>query len=317
MNQIPSASPYITVEERKMLMKHNNVRATLELAFHLFLIFASFFLIHLYPSVFTILPALFLLGGQQLALAILMHDSSHHSVFSNKAVNDFVGNWFGAYPLFNHMPSYRPYHQTHHLTAGTIEDPDLALTRGYPTTKMSMVRKFTRDLLGITGFKSTSSLILMSMGFLTYTQAGTVEWAKKGGRKVNWRGVIGPVVVNVLLFVILAVLFDPRMYLIWLLAHFTTFQFCARVRAIAEHSMVDDPTDPNRNTRTTKAKFIERLLFAPYNVNYHLEHHMIMTVPSYNLPKMHKLLVERGFYEKGLMAKGYFEVIKMTVQKLK
>jgi len=317
MNQIPSASSYLTVEERKMLMKHNDVRACLELAFHLFIILASFYLIYIYPSVFTIIPALFLLGGQQLALAVLMHDSSHHSVFSNKAVNDFVGNWFGGYPLFNHMPSYRPYHKLHHITTGTVEDPDLVLTRGYPTSKKSMVRKFTRDLLGITGFKSTSALILMSLGYLKYTQAGEVEWTIKDERKVNWRAVMGIIITNILLFVLLSFLFDPRMYLIWLLAHFTTFQFCVRVRAIAEHSMVDDPTDPDRNTRTTKANFIERLLFAPYHVNYHLEHHMLMTVPSYNLPKMHELLVQRGFYEKGLLANGYVEIIKMAAQKLK
>lgn len=317
MSQIPSAAPYLSMDERKMLMKHNDVKAFLELLTHLGFIFGTFYIVYIYPSVFTILPALFVLGGQQLALAVLMHDSSHHSVFSNKSVNDFVGNWFGGYPLFNHMPSYRPYHKLHHVTTGTAEDPDLMLTRGYPTTRKSMMRKFSRDLLGVTGVKSSSALMLMSMGFLKYTQAGQVVKTKREDRQVNWMGVIGPVIANVLLFLLLAILFDPRMYMLWILAHFTTFQFCVRIRAMAEHSLVDDTTDPNRNTRTTKANFIERLLFAPYHVNYHLEHHMLMTVPSYNLPKMHKLLVERGFYEKGLLANGYWEIIKQAAQKLK
>jgi fatty acid desaturase len=217
--------------------------------------------------------------------------------------------------MFNKMKSYRPYHKLHHVTTGTAEDPDLLLTRGYPTSKKSMIRKFARDLFGITAIKSSFALLMMSLGYIKYTQAGVIERVKKEDRKINWMGLIGPVISNLVLFLLLTVLFDPRMYLIWLLAYFTTFQFCVRVRAMAEHSMVEDTEDPMRNTRTTKANFIERLLFAPYHVNYHLEHHMLMSVPSYNLPKMHKLLVERGFYEKGLLANGYWEIIKQAAQK--
>lgn len=315
MNQIPPAAPYLSIDERKMLMKHNDSRAFFELLLNYLILFGAFGLIYLYPTVLVIIPALFIIGGQQLGFAVLMHDSSHFSVFSSKWVNDFVGTWFGGYLMFNKMQSYRPYHKLHHITTGTVDDPDLLLTRGYPTSKKSMVRKFTRDLLGITGFKSSVALFMMSLGYLKYTQAGVIERTPKAERKVNWMGLIGPIVSNLVLFFALSLLFDPRIYFFWLLAYFTTFQFCTRVRAMAEHSMVEDTTDPLRNTRTTKANFIERLLFAPYHVNYHLEHHMLMTVPSYNLPKMHKLLVERGFYKNGLLANGYWEVIKQAANK--
>ena len=83
---------------------------------------------------------------------------------------------------------------------------------------------------------------------------------------------------------------------------------------MAEHSMVEDSTDPLRNTRTTYANWLERLLFAPYYVNYHLEHHMMMGVPSYNLPKMHKLIKERGFYEIGLLEKNYWRIVRKATQ---
>lgn len=312
MNQIPSATPYITMDERKMLIKHNDGKALLELLAVLLVILGVFYIIYLKPTWYVIIPALFLLGGKQLALAVLMHDCAHFSVFSNKRINDFVGTWLGGYTLFNRMHSYRHYHQQHHVTTGTVEDPDLLLTRGYPTSRRSMIRKFSRDLLGVTGVKSFSALVMMSLGYLKYTQAGVIDRTTKEERTINWMGIIGPIISNLVLCFILGILFDPRIYLFWLLAYFTTFQFCVRVRAMAEHSMVDDPMDPIRNTRTTKANFLERQLFAPYNVNYHLEHHMLMTVPSYNLPKMHKLLVERGFYEKGLMANGYWEIIKQA-----
>lgn len=315
MSQIPPAASYLSIDERKMLMKHNDGRAFAELLLNYLALFGAFALIYFYPFVFVIIPALFIIGGQQLGLAVLMHDSSHFSVFSSKRVNDFVGSWLSGYLMFNKMQSYRPYHKLHHLNTGTTEDPDLLLTRGYPTSKKSMLRKFTRDLLGITGLKSSIALLMMSLGYIKYTQSGSIERTPKEERKVNWMGLIGPVISNLVLFIVLSILFDPRIYIFWLLAYFTTFQFCTRVRAMAEHSMVEDTTDPIRNTRTTQANLLERLLFAPYHVNYHLEHHMLMTVPSYNLPKMHKLLVERGFYKQGLMANGYWEVIKQAANK--
>jgi hypothetical protein len=48
-----------------------------------------------------------------------------------------------------------------------------------------------------------------------------------------------------------------------------------RIRNIAEHAVVPDANDPLRNTRTTRANFLERLFIAPYYVNYHLEHHLL------------------------------------------
>ena len=59
---------------------------------------------------------------------------------------------------------------------------------------------------------------------------------------------------------------------------------------------------------------MERLLIAPYWVNYHLEHHLLFTVPSYNFPKMHEKLVERGLYEKANYSDGYLNIIRMAAQ---
>jgi fatty acid desaturase len=54
------------------------------------------------------------------------------------------------------------------------------------------------------------------------------------------------------------------------------------------------------------------MLFAPHHVNYHAEHHLLMTVPSYNLPKMHRLLKERGYFETGLLEPNYLQIIKLA-----
>ena len=78
--------------------------------------------------------------------------------------------------------------------------------------------------------------------------------------------------------------------------------------------MVDDMENLYRNTRTTKANWLERMLFAPHHVNYHAEHHLMMAAPSYNLPKLHQLLKERGFYEKGVLETGYWNIVKQAIR---
>ena len=77
--------------------------------------------------------------------------------------------------------------------------------------------------------------------------------------------------------------------------------------------MVASTLDPHANTRTTYANMLERLLVAPHFVNYHVEHHMMMTVPPYNLPKMHDILLSKGFFEKGLLENGYLSLIKKAI----
>ena len=52
------------------------------------------------------------------------------------------------------------------------------------------------------------------------------------------------------------------------------------------------------------------MLIAPNGVNYHLEHHLLMTVPHYNLPRLHRLLRDRGVLDGALVAHGYWSVLR-------
>ena len=98
---------------------------------------------------------------------------------------------------------------------------------------------------------------------------------------------LGPqFVVNVVLFAGLAASGVWWAYpLLWIVPLLTWMMVISRIRNIAEHAVVPDSGDPLRNTRTTRAGFLERLFVAPYYVNYHLEHHLLFYVPCYNLPR--------------------------------
>lgn len=310
---------YLTGDEIKAVMEKSNWKGTLEIADTWGWIAFAFLISGLWPNPFTIIISLFILGGKQLACAIILHDCSHDSMFTNRAVNRLVGNWFGAYPIFHDVDKYRPYHIRHHINTGLDEDPDRPLTKGYPTTRLSMVRKFLRDFFGPTGIKGNFAVILMQLGVLKYNLNGQAEWLSLQGKSVGeiistaLKNVAGPVAANLIMFGILYGFGAPWLYLLWIGALLTTNNFSLRVRSMAEHSMVEDRSNPMLNTRTTYANFIERLLFAPHHVNYHVEHHLCMGAPSYNLPYMHRILVERGYYKNAPLERNYVEIVKRAV----
>jgi fatty acid desaturase len=117
------------------------------------------------------------------------------------------------------------------------------------------------------------------------------------------------------LLALLTLLASPWLYLLWLAAWLTTYTWVTRIRAIAEHAMVPDPSDPLRNTRTTFVSPFERLLLAPNRVNYHLEHHLLMTVPLYHLPRMHRMLSDRGLLDDALVTRGYRAVLRRAASR--
>lgn len=309
----------LSPDEVKAVMTKSDWKGALEILDTWAWIAFAFAIAGIFPNILTIIIALFILGGKQLACAIIMHDCSHDSVFTSRKANQIVGNWFGAYPIMHNLEQYRPYHREHHIYTGLDNDPDLSLTKGYPTTALSMFRKFLRDLSGATGIKAQIGVIAMHIGVIKYNLGGVIERIKE---KKDWsesikasaQNLAGPIASNLILFGLLWLVGAPWLYLLWIGALLTTYNFCLRVRSIAEHSVVDDRQNPQKNTRTTYANFIEKLLFAPHHVNYHAEHHLCMGAPPYNLPLMHKILLRKGFYNDGVLAPNYWDNIKHAVK---
>jgi len=318
---IPDASLYLTADQQKEVLHRDDLRGLWEVLKTWGLLFGAFAAAYYWAHPLVIFICMWVIGGRQLGCSIIMHDTSHKSLFRTSWMNDFFGKWMGGHPILNDMLRYRPYHVKHHVHTGLEEDPDTNLTRGYPAGWKSMVRKFGRDLIGLTGIKGIIALVMMHLNYLEYDQGNNPQRIDQSNRtwshffRTAFTNLSGAVVANIILFGVISILFAPWVYLLWVGAFLTTFQVCIRVRAIAEHSMIEDKTDPYENTRTTYANPFEKLLFAPHNVNYHAEHHMLMGVPCYNLPKMHRYLLDKDYFEKGTLAKGYWQIISMAARK--
>jgi fatty acid desaturase len=247
------------------------------------LILGSIAMVAAWPNPLTFILAVAVIGSRQLGLTIMMHDGAHGCLAKGERLNLMLSQWLCAYPVFAETVAYRRYHLQHHARTQQEDDPDLVLSAPFPITRPSYRRKFWRDISGQTGYAQRKAQFLGALGDKSWPlpRRLTHFWAKLGPQCV----------VNAILWAGFAAAGVWWAYpLLWLLPMLTWMMVITRIRNIAEHAVVPDSNDPLRNTRTTRAGFLERLFIAPYYVNYHLEHHLLFYVPCYNLPRVHEIL---------------------------
>jgi fatty acid desaturase len=311
---------YLSPAEIRELTERSDLRGFAALATSWAIIAACFALVAIVPRWWAVLAALVLLGGRQLGLSILMHDAAHRSLFRTRRLNLVLGEWLCAAPVWTSLERYRQHHLRHHAHTNDPLDPDLGLVAPFPISPASLARKFVRDLLGLTGLRRVLALLAMDFGLITYTASTNAERIDQRGRPLadvltcGLRN-LGPVVVsNFVLWLLLHVAGHGELYLLWVGAYLTSFSLFVRVRSMAEHACTDATTDPFLNTRTTRAGLLARLTVAPHSVNYHLEHHLLPTVPLHSLARMHRLLEQRGALAGCHLASGYFDVLRAVTR---
>lgn len=316
-----TASDFLTRDEISALQQRSTWQGLWAISAIWLPIAACFALVSVYPSILTIILAIIVLAGRQLACAILMHESAHRTLLPNRYLNDWVGQYLGATPIFLDAPQYRTHHLKHHRETGTANDPDLRLADGFPISRASLRRKCLRDVVGITGIKNLIGSLLMLAGIYKFTVAGDtfkldLSQQTRGQTFINVLCSLRPALLShATLLGILWLCGSPWIYLLWLGALITPYPLLLRIRAIAEHALTSDPHDALNNARTTYAAWWCRWLWAPMRVNFHLEHHMLMSVPWFQLPNLHaKLKARQAFAQPAAVSKNYRDVFKQVTQ---
>jgi fatty acid desaturase len=262
-----------------------------------------FALVAAFPNPVTVVLAMILLAGRQLGLSVLMHDAGHRSLFATPWLNDVIGQWLCAAPVFSDLPSYAKGHLEHHRKAGTRDDPDLPNYAAYPVSRDSFRRKVIRDLTGQTGSKLMAAIFRGASGVISKeTRQGSLPLLRQ-------------LLVQFLLFLVLYAAGMGWGYLLWLGSFLTFFMLIIRIRQVAEHAAVPDlyDPDPRMNTRTVEAPWWQRMVFAPNGVNYHLEHHFMASVPCYRLAALRAHLKARGALDGVPVFNSYAQLVKHAV----
>lgn len=295
---------FLTPEELREFTRRSDWLGAREVLGNWLLIAAVFAAVALWTNPLTVLLAIPLLGGRQLGLAVMMHEAGHKTLFASQRLNEIVGQWFCAYPILGDCEAYGSSHREHHRLAGTHDDPDLPNYQEYPVSRASFLRKVKRDLSGQTGLKLLTALV---------SGKGRSIMMREGERSPVREGLLA----NLALFSALLLAGVPGLFLLWAIAYLTTYPLIARIRQVAEHASVPDlyDVDPRLNTRTTIPRWYERLVLCPNSVNYHVEHHLLASVPCYHLRALHRRLRETGFYDgyEHTIAQGYVDVLRRAL----
>ena len=287
------AADLLTPDELRGLRQRSDVRGLWCVAHAWLVILGCMVALAVYPHPLVWLAGVMIVGARQLGLAILMHDAAHGVLTERRWLNEWLGQYACSWPLFADMHAYRAYHLQHHRHTQQAADPDLSLSAPFPITRASFRRKILRDLTGQTMLKQRLAQF----------------------RKGVWRlrGAIG---FNLGFLLVLTMAGQWHLFfLLWAVPYFTWFPMVTRIRNIAEHAMVPDNDDPFRNARTTKANLLWRALVAPYWVNYHVEHHLLMYIPCYRLARFHRLLMAKGYGDRMELQPGYLPVLGLATSR--
>ncbi len=303
MRTVPPATSLLQPEQLAALRRRSDAWGLWLVAHAWGVIVGAMALVALWPNPLTWLLAIVTIGSRQLGLLILMHDGAHGMLARTPWLNRVLSQGFCAWPAFADTDVYRRYHLQHHAHTMQDDDPDLILTGHYPIARSSLWRKLRRDLLGSTGYAQRRAQWRAALG-----PAG----APLAQRLRHFWRVLGPqTLVNLALLAALSLAGYWYFYpLLWLLPLLTWQQLVLRVRNIAEHAAIPDRNDPFKFARTTLVNPLERAFVAPYWVNYHLEHHLLMWVPCYRLAECRRLLFANGHGPRMLTSRGYRAVLR-------
>ena len=227
--------------------------------------------------------------------AQLVHESDHGTLFRDPRLNRRLGNVF-ANLLGYTRSGHRTAHMDHHLYLNTERDPDIIFSQP-GASAATVLRGLVADLFLISALKR----------LMQYSQpADRATYSVSPWRRLTVRGLFAmvrsmwPVILAQLaLLVVFTALGGPWAYVLLHVAPIMTlYPLQIRVRSIAEHGFEAgyEPASPQDAwlTRTSRLKPIERWVIAPLGQYLHYEHHVFPSIPNYNLPRVHRLLVAAG-----------------------
>lgn len=242
-------------------------------------------------------------------LAVLIHDSSHYSLFKNRVLNELTSNWFVAFPSFEVIHNYRAGHWGHHRHVNDPEnDPDLLRLQKHQPRHFPIGRgRFLWEycLLQLMPHKAISYL----KGRALYAMIP----AKNQERAKNIEVLPKPLfrTLRITYYVILCTALTmlgwwPHYILLWLVPMVTFYPVVLFLREIAHHGNYPDNGDFT-NSRIYGGKWLEREIFFPFGEWNHVLHHMFPTVPWYRTHEAHAVLMRYPPYRENVVyCDGFF-----------
>lgn len=272
------------------LIKYDNWHCWLAIAEnYLIIAFAVFISVKLSWYLFPI--SLLLVGSRQRALATVLHESAHSAFAKNKTLNYVMGTFLSGYLIIQTMSSYKQSHVSkHHARFGEDEeDPDYQYAiQNDLYSNRSLCELFNKNFI----YPMLLTKVPSYMKSLLQDRLGDL---KRNDKKeflaftAFW--------VIILALTILTGTFHYFL-LFWVLPYLTTFNVIGWYIELSEHYPLMQKDNTLHMTRNRHSHPVEKFLTGMHNENYHLIHHLFPTIPYWNLPKAHEILMRDENYRR-------------------
>ncbi|MFN8236639.1 MAG: fatty acid desaturase family protein [Chitinophagales bacterium] len=279
------------LREVKKLSTLNSYKSVFAILSDWLIIAATIIIAVSISNILLTIISIFIIGSRQHALLLLMHEAAHYRLTNNKNINQFLSDFFCAFPLFVTTNKYRDSHLAHHKYLNTEKDPDWMLKKGleeweFPKQKREVLLLYVKHLFGLKSFDFLKKIYRFGAKNKSVTTESDVSKYYKLLR----------VFYYAILYTIITLSHSWKIYLLyWIVPAFTVLPFLLRLRGIAEHFGLSWKHELN-NARNVTANVFEQFFLVQHNANYHLDHHLFPSVPFYNLKKLHAILEQNRFY---------------------
>lgn len=230
------------------------------------------------------------IARQQRGLELMVHDASHQAWHhKSKVLNNLIANLVVAYPMLMTVEAYWKFHCVHHARYGSELDP--------------CRQRFAR--IGL-GHLDLSTRWKIARAVIRWLPGYNIEYYKEIGSRsmLTWRNLViwhsaafvVPTAI-VLSFTEAGRDFQTAMYvscglwlIFWVVPALSALPVIRSVAESEEHDYQRGETE--YGTTFTNIGRWHKLLFHPWNDEYHLIHHMFLNMPQRVQHRVHALLME-------------------------
>lgn len=220
---------------------------------------------------FIILLSILLMGVALNSLPIFIHEGLHGLLARNERINHALAFLVGL-PILISATAYQTTHNNHHYELGRTLD--------YGTYRQHLNAP---RLVWLAYFVQ---LVMGSVMYMVFIPILGFHAASRRSRRM----IVAEYAMILTAAGVVIALIPPRHLLLFWFYPMLVLNVLTNVRGLASHALAD-VENIYLSSRTVECSPLISHLFL--RENYHLEHHLFPTMPSYHLPRAHQLIWER------------------------
>ncbi|NVK24681.1 MAG: fatty acid desaturase [Gammaproteobacteria bacterium] len=281
---LTKATSILDKKSYTQLKSTDNLIATLDLLIRVAINFIlAYFVLTISESNYLLLIFVWYLYSLQFQFwgyAGLGHEAFHNNVFSSKLINKYLFEFCSAL-TWNNSAMFAKTHWLHHKKTFSENDHEATSEQNWETRHIiayalidfrSMYRKLLYTLTNSLGY---------------YPNLTPIE---NRFRVAAFKNLSFNIILYLAIFVISN---NPVGTMLLILAPFTA-SLLNKVLAKAQHHQLDVYRNEGALKFSRTIHLPRPISFLYANMNFHAEHHFAPSIPYYKLPKLHKILANKG-----------------------